>query len=308
MRRFLVFCLAAVTVLALSASACRGGSEPEATTDGETTPEATIDDAPYGKEFEDFDPNNFDDSSANIDNEWWPQQPGMKYVYEGSEIEDGERGPHRVEFIVTDLTKVIAGVRTVVSVEIEYSRGKLIEQELAFHAQDKQGNIWHLGQYRETYDDVEFVGGRVFFPGYPEGARAGIRMHAEPRLGTPGYSQGYAPPPFHWTDRGRVYQVGQKTTVQTGSYDDVVVTEEWDAETEPGVFQLKYHARGVGIVRIGWRGDDPNKEELELVEVAQLSPEELAKVRAQALEMEERASFYTSGSSSAEQTLDVEAP
>ena len=308
MQRFRIIFAAAVTLLALSASACGSGDAPEASTDGGTTPEATVDDKLYGKEFEDFDANNFDDGSANIDNEWWPQQPGMKYVYEGSEIEDGERGPHRVEFIVTDLTKVIAGVRTVVSVEIDYSRGKLIEQELAFHAQDKEGNIWHLGQYRETYDDVELVGGRVFFPGYPEGARAGIRMHAEPRAGTPGYSQGYAPPPFHWTDRGRVYQVGQKTTVRSGSYDDVVVIEEWDAETEAGVFQLKYHARGVGVVRIGWRGDDPNKEELELVEVVQLTPEELAKVRAQALEMEERASFYTSGSSSAEQTLNAEAP
>jgi hypothetical protein len=105
-----------------------------------------------------------------------------------------------------------------------------------------------------------------------------------------------------------VYQVGQKTTVRSGSYDDVVVTEEWDQETPAGVFQLKYHARGVGIVRIGWRGPDPNKEELELVEVVRLTPEELAKVRAQALEMEERASFYTSGSSLAEQTLNAEAP
>ena len=308
MQRFRVIFAAAVTLLALSASACGSGDAPEAITDGGTTPEATVDDKLYGKEFEDFNPNNFDEGSANIDNEWWPQQPGMKYVYEGSEIEDGERGPHRVEFIVTDLTKVIADVRTVVSVEIDYSRGKLIEQELAFHAQDKEGNIWHLGQYRETYDDVELVGGRVFFPGYPEGARAGIRMHAEPRAGTPGYSQGYAPPPFHWTDRGRVYQVGQKTTVRSGSYDDVVVIEEWDAETEAGVFQLKYHARGVGVVRIGWRGPDPNKEELELVEAVRLSPEELAEVRVQALEMEERASFYTSGSSSAEQTLNAEAP
>ena len=38
-------------------------------------------------------------------------------------------------------------------------------------------------------------------------------MRAEPRLGTPSYAQGYAPPPINWIDRGRVYKVGQKTCV-----------------------------------------------------------------------------------------------
>jgi hypothetical protein len=303
MRRFLVGCVAALALVALLAPGCGGEGPPESSTEGEGT--GASEDP--GKQFEDFDPNHFDEGSVKIDNEWFPQKAGMKYIYEGERLEEGERVPHRVELIVTDLTKVIAGVRTVVSMEIDYSQGKLIEQELAFHAQDKEGNVWHLGQYRETYDEVEFVGGRIFIPGYPEGAKAGIRMHAEPRLGSPGYSQGYAPPPFQWTDRGRVYQVGQTTSVAAGSYDDVVVIEEWDAETEAGVFQLKYHARGVGIVRIGYRGDDPSQEEMDLVEVGPLSAEELAKVRATALEMEERALIY-GRTSPAEQTLSAEGP
>ena len=32
-----------------------------------------------------------------------------------------------------------------------------------------------------------------------------------------------------------------------GSYDNVLVTEEW-SPLEPGVIELKYYARGVGLV------------------------------------------------------------
>lgn len=256
-------------------------------------------------EFEELDPTNFDDST-HIDNEWWPLKPGTRLVYEGVSIQDGEEVPHRIVDTVTDLTKVISGVRTVVSLEEDYSDDQLIEQEIAFHAQDNDGNVWHFGQLREVYDENEFVGGRVWLVGLPEGAKAGIRMQAQPEPGTPGYSQGYAPDPFNWTDRARVYQVGQETEVPTGSYDDVMVIEEWDAETPEGVFQLKYYARGVGVVRIGFRGPDPEQEEMELVEIVELDPEALAAAREQALQIEARAYMYAINTPPAEPMPEAE--
>jgi hypothetical protein len=45
----------------------------------------------------------------------------------------------------------------------------------------------------------------------------------------------------------------------------------------------------MGNVRVGWKGEDATRETLELVSVEHLSPETLAKVRAQALELEQRA-------------------
>lgn len=204
-------------------------------------------------------------------------------------------------FIVTDLTKVINGVRTVVIFDNDYSAGQLVESELAFFAQDNDGKVWHLGQYRETYDELEFVGGRAWLAGYLEGARAGIFMKAEPRPGTSSYSQGYAPPPFNWTGRAQVVQMGQKTSVPFGSYEDVLVTEEFNQE-EPDAFQLKYYARGVGNVRVGWRGSDEQQETLKLVDFVQLSPKALAEVRAEALELEKRAYVY-GHTPSAEHTL-----
>lgn len=242
------------------------------------------------KKFEHFDASNFSNSTT-INNQWWPLKPGTQYIYEGFTAEEGEKTPHRIVFTVTDLTKVINGVRTLVVFDTDYREDHLEEAELAFFAQDDDGNVWHLGQYTETFDEVEFVGGRMWVVGHLEGARAGIMMKAHPALGTPSYSQGYAPPPFNWTDRARTYQMGQKTSTASGNYEDVLVTEEFNEE-EPGAFQLKYYARGVGNVRIGWKGQDEQQEEMELVKVVQLEPKALEEVRTKALELEKRANVY----------------
>lgn len=238
-----------------------------------------------------FDPKNFDDSTT-IDNPWWPLTTGKEFISEGVNVEDGEKIPHRIVCIVTDLTKVISNVRAKVIWERDFTDDALEESELVFFAQDKDGNVWHLGQYREMYEGEEFAGGRAWLVGIPDGAKAGIMMPARPQSGTPAFSEGYAPPPFHWTDSAQVYQTGQKTSVAAGDYDDVLVMEEWDQETPKGAFQLKYYARGVGIVRVGWLGPDPEREEMELIKVSQLSPERLAEARVEALKLEERAYLY----------------
>jgi hypothetical protein len=238
------------------------------------------------KEFEDFDPKNFD-RSTHIDNPWFPLKPGTRLVYQGFTNEDGKSVPHRVVFIVTDLTKVIAGVRAVVAWDQDYSAGKLEETEIVFFAQDKDGNVWHLGQYPEVYEDGKFVAAPAWVHGIKDG-NAGIMMKAEPRLGTPSYSEGWAPS-VPWTDRGTVYQVNQKACVPLDCYEDVLVIDETSKE-EPGAHQLKYYARGVGYVRVGWKGEaEKTKETLELVKVEQLGPEALAEARAEALKLEKRA-------------------
>lgn len=116
-------------------------------------------------------------------------------------------------------------------------------------------------------------------------------MKAKPALGGESYSQGFAPPPFYWTDRARLSKTGQKVKVPYGKFDDVIITEEFSLE-EPNAFQLKYYARGIGNVAVGWKGDDPNKEILELVEVKTLGPKELEEAATEALKLEERAYIY----------------
>jgi hypothetical protein len=235
-----------------------------------------------------FERAKFDDPT-HIDNRWLPLTPGTQFVYEGSAIVDEEgRQTRRVVTTVTDLSKVIDGVRTLVILETDYTAGQLSEPELAFFAQDNAGNVWLVGEYPEEYENGKFDKAPAWISGQ-KGARAGITMKAKPQLATPDYAQGFAPPPVDFTDRGRVYKTHQKTCTPVECYENVLVTEEFNPD-EPGAFQLKYYASGVGNVRVGWRGEkEEEKETLELVELNHLDPEALAKVRKKAMEMDGRA-------------------
>lgn len=226
---------------------------------------------------------------THIDNKWLPLKPGTRFVYEGSAIVEGDgRQSRRVVSTVTDLTKVIAGVRTLVILENDYTAGRLGETELAFFAQDREGNVWRLGEYPEEYEDGKFVGAPTWIAGL-RGARAGIAMPAHPRLRAPSYAAGFAPPPVDFKDRARTYKVGQRTCVPVGCYENVLVTEEFERGV-PGAYQLKYYAPHVGNVRVGWRGEqEEERETLELVDYRHLSPEALAKVRKAAMELDKRA-------------------
>jgi hypothetical protein len=288
-----------VALVAFSASACSGDSSSEAGTTTETaqgtteTAEGTTEETEVsGGELaaEDFDVSLFEDSSTTIDNEWFPLTPGTQWVWRGSTEEDEGRVPHRIVFTVTDLTKEINGVRTVVGWDRDYSDGELVETELIFLAQDTAGNIWHLGQYSETYEEGEFVGGSTWVAGV-EGARAGIWVKAEPQLGKPAYSMGFAPAPYYWDDFAKTFKMGQRTCVPAGCFEDVLVTDEFEPGV-PGAHQLKYYARGVGNVRTGWRGDDADKEVLVLTRVVELDPVALEKARTEALKLETRAYTY----------------
>jgi len=265
-----------VAILLMTAACGDTPQEPEVVT--ETAPNVSADD---------YDPSKFGDS-ANVDHRWYPLRPGTHLEYTGSSVDDGERLSHSVDVIVTDLVKEIDGVPNIVVWERDYTEGELEETELALFAQDKDGHVWHMGEYPEEYDDGTLDKAPAWVHGL-KGATAGITIPADPREGTAAYAQGFAPAPIDWVDRGRVYKTGQRTCVPAGCYEDVVVIEEFE-ENLPDAFQDKYYAPGVGVVRVGWRGSaDESKETLELVKASQLSPAELTDARAGALELEDRA-------------------
>lgn len=235
----------------------------------------------------DFDRNNFSNGPAEINNKWSPFPPGTQFILEGRANRGGGRLPHRVVFTVTDLTKVIDGVRTRVIWDRDNNAGRLFEGELAFFAQDDDGNVWTVGEYPEEYDE------RGRFKGAPdtwlaglEGARAGVHMGANPRLGTSSYLQGWAPK-IEFADRARVLRTGQRDCVPLRCYRNVLVTDEWNP-SEPGAHQQKFYATGVGNIRVGAAGGK-ERETLVLIKVRRLRPGGLAFVRREALKLEKRA-------------------
>jgi hypothetical protein len=238
----------------------------------------------------DFQRAQFDKSSPYITNKYLPLKPGMRLIYKGSAIPEDQktRVKRRVVTTVTDLSKWIDGVRTLVIWEKDYTAGELGESELAFFAQDKAGNVWLVGEYPEEYENRKVVDAPTWISGR-KGAHAGIAMLANPKVGSPDYAQGFAPPPVEFIDRARVYKKGQKTCVPVECYKDVLVIEEFEKGV-PGVFHLKYYAPKVGLVKVGWRGaNEEEKETLALVKRQQLSSKAMAKARKTALNLDNRA-------------------
>jgi hypothetical protein len=195
--------------------------------------------------------------------------------------------PHRVVFIVTDLTKVINGVRSAVIWDTDYSGGEVAETELAFRAQDDDGNVWHMGEYPEEYENGVFVGApSTWIPGQSD-AESGIIMHAQPRVGTGYYVQGSAPD-VDFLDCGKVFKTSETACVPVDCYEDALVTDERAPLAPSEGHQRKFYAPGVGNFKIDATGRAAG-EALELVEIKHLSPAELAAARDGALELEERA-------------------
>ena len=241
----------AVTVLALTLSACgsqddQGGGDAAATT-VTTAVKVAVE--------SDFDPGRFSDP-VTVDNQWFPLKPGTQLTWEGSALDGKDKIARKVVFVVTDLTKTINGLRTVVGFDRDYNDGELVEPELAFFAQDDDGNVWTLGQYPEEYEDGKLVATPAWLAGF-EG-KAGLVMRTAPATGTADYSQGLGPK-VEYADRAKVRKVDERTCVPAGCYEDVLVTEEWDT-ADPKARQLKYYASGVGNVRVGWAGRDEEKE------------------------------------------------
>ena len=281
MRRLHVFPVMVTLLLGLLAAACGTERPRSAVSPAAATRQVVTE--------KDYDPDRFSDPTR-VDNQWFPLQPGMQYTLEGSAIEDDRRVTRRVVFTVTDLTKVIDGVRTVVIWDRDWSQGQLVEAELAYFAQDDDGNVWHLGQYPAEYDDGEFVGAPAWIAGL-DGAKAGLAMRVEPRVGTSDYSQGLGPK-AEYADRGKVREMLPESCVPVGCYQDVLVTEEWDA-ADPAARQLKYYGRGVGNFRVGWTGRDTEEEVLSLVSLKRLGPEALVAASTEALRLE-RFAYRTS--------------
>jgi hypothetical protein len=219
----------------------------------------------------------------HVDNRMFPLTPGTQYVYQGKIVEGGESKPHSVVFTVTDLTKTVHGVQTVVAWDRDFLEGRLQEQELALFAQDNRGNLWNFGEYPEEWENGKLTGAPDTWIKGAGGAYGGIHMLAHPGAGSQ-YVEGRVRA-IQFYDVSRVIRTSQATCVPAQCFRRVLVTDEWS----PGQagHQIKYYAPGVGLVRVGARGGD-SREYLSLAAVRHLGPADMARVRTAALAMDRR--------------------
>ena len=245
---------------------------------------AVVDPPGYQATEKDYKVERFSDASIDITNKFLPVIPGSTFTLTGTANRGTGQNPHTVIFTVTEVTKMVNGVRTVVLWDRDIQEGTLVEEELAFWAQDDSGNVWLMGEYPEEHEGTKVSAPAAWLTGIQQ-ATAGILMRNDPKVNTTQYEQGKAPKAgFH--DLAKVFAENQHTCVDVGCFDGVLVVDEWDPDHQPqDGHQFKYHAPGVGIIQVTARGGD-EQETLVATEHRTLTPDELAAANKRALELD----------------------
>jgi hypothetical protein len=177
------------------------------------------------------------DFVAGVDNLLFPLVPGTRYVYQG--------GEETIEVTVTNDTKQILGVTTIVVRDVVSVGGEIIEDTYDWYAQDKTGDVWYFGEDTKDYEDGQLVSTKGSWEAGVDGAKPGIIMHAtQPAIGVPYRQEYYA---CEAEDMAEVVSLNKSVTVPYGSFDNCLQTRDF-TPLEPGVNEYKYYAPGVGLV------------------------------------------------------------
>jgi hypothetical protein len=185
-----------------------------------------------------IDPANF---VQDINNPYFPLKPGSTYIYEGQT----EKGSEHVEAVVTSDTKVIMGVTCIAVNDTVTVDGKLEEGTVDWYAQDSLGNVWYFGEDTKEYKDGKISSTHGAWLAGVDGAQPGIIMQANPAVGET-YRQEYYKGEAE--DMASVLSLTETASTPTGSYTNVLMTNEWSAIASPVVYEHKYYAKGVGNV------------------------------------------------------------
>jgi len=230
--------------------------------------------------------------SPSITNPFLPMAPGMQYVYDGVVVVDGHKHAHQIVSTITDLTKIVDGVRTMVVFEQDFQDGVLEESELFFAAQDIDGTVWHVGEYPEVYTNGQLSGAPDTWLSGVQGASAGIDMPAVPHRGDI-IVQGYSPMIQFW-DCARFVRLHAYKCIPRGCYRSVAVTNEFAPYDPAGGHQLKYNAPGVGTIAARPLGE-PHPETVHLTSAGFLCPSAMDVIRQETLAQDRRAYDVASG-------------
>jgi hypothetical protein len=293
--RRLLAAVAAAICLAVAAAGCDGGSgtSPAPTTGVAAVQETTsTTSAPprsttattramrrVNADPEKFSRKDFGSPTGDA-NAWLPLVPGSQSLRDGTLFRGSRELRHRRRITVTDVVKVVNGVRTVLVLDQDIDAGQIAEQALDYYAQDKHGNVWYLGSYTETYEGGQFVNASDAWLAGVNGATAGVAMMANPKPGQPSYVQ--ARIPGQETLTAEVAKLGGRKCVPFRCFSNTLAILE--AGTE-----FKYYAAGVGHIATepNYSGGEQEKEVL--INVIQLTPKGLTEMSREALRLDRHA-------------------
>jgi hypothetical protein len=241
----------ALTALALVAAACGSDGDNQAGSD-----------LPQGSEPVDLESADF---TTEIDNPYWPMEPGTRWTYR--EIDEEGREVDVVVIVTSETKKLANGVTARVVRDTVSQDGQLIEDTFDWYAQDNDGNVWYLGEDTAEFENGEISSRDGSWEAGVDGALPGVIIPAEPEPGLK-YRQEYYEGEAE--DNGEVLSTEEMAEVPFGQFDEMLLTKDTIA-LEPDVLEYKLYAKGVGPVLVLGVSGGAGREEL--VEVDQAPAE-----------------------------------
>jgi hypothetical protein len=211
-------------------------------------------------------------------NKWLPLEPGTQTIRRGLVNVGNRRLEHIRVYTVTDVSKTVDGVRTVVALDQDFNGGQLAEQALEFLAEDRHGNVWYLGSYTETYEGGEFVNATDGWLSGVKGSKAGILMLARPKVGLSYFDSNAL---GEGRELSEVIKTDQSKCVPFKCYKNVVVIREGN--------EWKYYAPEVGGILTEPHYSGGEQETELLINIRKLSASGLAEISAEVLEVDDHA-------------------
>ena len=184
-----------------------------------------------------LDPANF---GTVIDNPYFPLPVGRKLVYTG--VKDGQTQTDTVT--VTDKKQDILGIATTVVNDVATHDGTVLERTFDFYAQDKQGNVWYLGEDTTSFLPNGKADTSGSFTAGVDGAQPGIIMKANPQIPDAYRQECYA---GQAEDTAWVVATSGSVRVPYGQVRNVLTSLE-ATQIEPGAYDQKVYGPGIGIV------------------------------------------------------------
>ena len=175
-----------------------------------------------------------------IDNRWFPLEPGTAFHYKGY----ADKTPQIDDMVVTHKTKKILGVTCTVVRDTVSEHGKPVERTFDWYAQDKQGNVWYMGENALELKNGRLVRASDSWQAGVSGAKPGIIMEGRPKAGDVYRQEYYAPDAL---DQARVLRSRATEKVPAGTYTRALHTIEW-SPVEPQL-EAKIYASGVGEIQ-----------------------------------------------------------
>ncbi len=160
------------------------------------------------------------DFTTQISNKYFALPLGKKLVYEAT----NRGGSERIEIEILKETKIIEGIETVIYLDREYKNGQLVEETRDYLAQHKSGDVWYFGEDVSNFVDGKLKDHRGSFMHGRDGAKAGIWMKAEQRIGD-SYRQEYYR--GHAEDMRDTVETGLTVSTGMGTFRDCVKVYDW---------------------------------------------------------------------------------